>query len=66
MKFKVDENLPVEVAELLRDAGHDAITIYDEELVGAMTTRLRLFFLTKNVRSSTFDLGFADMLLSSF
>jgi predicted nuclease of predicted toxin-antitoxin system len=25
MKFKLDENLPVEVAELLRDAGHDAI-----------------------------------------
>ena len=35
MKFKVDENLPVEVAHLLTDAGHDAITIYDEKLGGA-------------------------------
>ena len=34
MKFKIDENLPVEAAELLRDAGHDAHTVGEESLTG--------------------------------
>ena len=28
-KFKVDENLPAEAAELLAGAGHDAATVFD-------------------------------------
>ena len=32
--FKVDENLPVEVAEMLRTAGHDAMTILDQDMSG--------------------------------
>jgi predicted nuclease of predicted toxin-antitoxin system len=32
MQFKVDENLPSEVAELLRRAGYDAITVVDQHL----------------------------------
>jgi hypothetical protein len=27
MKFKIDENLPVEIAELLRSARHDAMMV---------------------------------------
>jgi predicted nuclease of predicted toxin-antitoxin system len=50
MKFKVDENLPIEVAALLRDAGHDAVTIHDEQLVGADDDDIELFFEKKNVR----------------
>jgi predicted nuclease of predicted toxin-antitoxin system len=34
MKLKVDENLPREVADLLREARHDAITVADEGLGG--------------------------------
>lgn len=34
MKFKIDENLPVELAELLRAAGHDAATVHEERLAG--------------------------------
>jgi predicted nuclease of predicted toxin-antitoxin system len=34
MKFKIDENLPVEVANLLRSEGHDAVTVYEEHLAG--------------------------------
>jgi hypothetical protein len=30
MRFKVDENLPAEVAQLLRAAGHDALTVVDQ------------------------------------
>ena len=35
MKFKIDENLPVEFAELLRQAGFEADTTEDEGLSGA-------------------------------
>ena len=31
MKFKTDENLPVEIAELLRQHQHDALTVLDEQ-----------------------------------
>jgi predicted nuclease of predicted toxin-antitoxin system len=30
MKFKIDENLPVEVAEVLRQAGYEAATVHDQ------------------------------------
>lgn len=35
MKFKIDENLPTEVAQALRDAGYEADTVEDEGLSGA-------------------------------
>ena len=35
MSFKVDENLPVEVAEILREGGYDAVSVLDQELGGA-------------------------------
>jgi hypothetical protein len=31
VQFKVDENLPVEVKELLATAGHDTMTINDQK-----------------------------------
>jgi len=34
MEFKVDENLPVEVASLLQKCGHDAKTVRQEGLGG--------------------------------
>ncbi len=35
MKFKLDENLPVELVTDLQRAGHDADTVADEGLTGA-------------------------------
>lgn len=35
MNFKVDENLPAEVAAMLRDSGFGADTVGDENLSGA-------------------------------
>ena len=35
MKFKIDENLPVEAAVLLNEAGHDALTVRQQDLNGA-------------------------------
>jgi predicted nuclease of predicted toxin-antitoxin system len=61
MKFKIDENLPVEVAELLREAGHDAITIHDEKLVGADDDEIAPVFRNEERAFMTFDLGFGDI-----
>jgi predicted nuclease of predicted toxin-antitoxin system len=35
VKFKIDENLPVELVADLNRAGHDADTVVDENLAGA-------------------------------
>jgi len=35
VKIKLDENLPVELANDFRMLGHDADTVYDEGLGGA-------------------------------
>ena len=35
MKFKIDQNLAVECALILTDAGHDAMTVYQQNLAGA-------------------------------
>ena len=34
MRFKFDENMPVEAAELFRNAGHDAATVLEQSLGG--------------------------------
>ncbi len=34
MKFKIDENLPVELAEEIRAFGYEAETVFDEDLAG--------------------------------
>jgi predicted nuclease of predicted toxin-antitoxin system len=35
MNFKLDENLPLEVAAAFRDAGHEIDTVQSEGLTGA-------------------------------
>ena len=34
VRFKLDENLPAEMADLFNRAGHDAVTVLDQQLVG--------------------------------
>jgi predicted nuclease of predicted toxin-antitoxin system len=34
MKFKIDENLPAELAGLLQAAGSDAVTVAEQKLQG--------------------------------
>lgn len=36
MKFKIDQNLPIEAADLLTAAGHDAMSVYQQSLGGAL------------------------------
>lgn len=40
MKFKIDQNLPIEAADLLAAAGHDAMTVYEQSLSGAPDDRI--------------------------
>ena len=40
MKVKIDENLPAEIADDLRDLGHDAMTVVDQGMAGIDDERL--------------------------
>ena len=40
MEFKIDENLPVEIADILEAAGHDAITVLDQNLGGCEDSKV--------------------------
>ena len=61
MKFKIDENLPVEFAKLLADFGHDADTVHDERLVGAPDSVVIVTCKTERRCLVTLDLDFSDM-----
>jgi predicted nuclease of predicted toxin-antitoxin system len=61
MKFKVDEHLPVELADLLKQAGHDAVTVHDERLGGAKDDELAPVCQREGRAFVTFDLGFSDI-----
>jgi predicted nuclease of predicted toxin-antitoxin system len=61
MRFKVDENLPVEVAHLLREAGHEATTMLDQHL-GGCDDRTVASICQREARALvTLDLDFADI-----
>lgn len=61
MKFKSDENIPLEVAVDLRQAGHDALTAADQKLAGQSDVRLAEVCRTEGRALLTLDLDFADI-----
>ena len=61
MDFKIDENLPVEVAQLLSQAGHSASTALQEGLGGATDETISAAILKENLILVTLDTGFADI-----
>ena len=61
MRFKLDENLPVEATALLRDNGHDVHSIQDEQLVGAVDQSIALACQQEQRTLITLDLDFADI-----
>ena len=61
MKVKVDENLPREVANLLREAGHDAVTVGAERLSGASDGTIASLIRREGRAFSTLDLDFSDI-----
>ena len=63
MRFKVDENLPIEVAEVLQAAGHDATTVNEEGIGGAHDPDIAKVLRRENRAIVTLDVGFADIRL---
>jgi predicted nuclease of predicted toxin-antitoxin system len=60
-RFKVDENLPAEVAALLIDAGHDAVTVPDQRLSGQPDPIISAICRDEGRIVITLDLDFADI-----
>ena len=58
--IKVDEDLPGEVADLLRGAGHDARTVVQEGLKGSSDDQLWSVVQREQRCLVTADKGFAD------
>jgi predicted nuclease of predicted toxin-antitoxin system len=48
MKFLVDENLPSQVAPLIRDLGHDAVDIREIGMRGASDTEIAAYARAHN------------------
>ena len=61
MRFKVDENLPIEVAGILRAAGYDAATVNEEGVGGTQDPDLATLIQRESRALITLDLGFADI-----
>ena len=61
LKFKIDENLPKEVAELLTNEAHDAVTVNDEGMQGSLDANLAQICQMENRILVTLDIGFADI-----
>ena len=61
MDFKLDENLPVEVARLFAEAGHSASTALEQGLGGASDQTIAERCAADGLVLVTLDLGFADI-----
>jgi len=61
LKFKIDENLPAEFAEILRVAGFEAATVAEESLSGAADSALLERCRAETRVLMTLDLDFANV-----
>ncbi|MCD6289538.1 MAG: DUF5615 family PIN-like protein [Anaerolineae bacterium] len=61
LRFKVDENLPSEVAEHLRRAGYDAETVLTEHLGGSSDMAIAAICQREARTLITLDTGFTDI-----
>ena len=61
MKIKLDENLPVRLATLLKDLGHDVHTLHDELLLGHADREIWEATQKESRFLITQDLDFSDL-----
>jgi len=61
MRFKTDENLHPEVAEFFQKHGHDAVTVWDEQLRGSNDARIIEACRIEKRALLTLDAGFGDL-----
>jgi len=63
MRWKIDENVHPSVAAFLQERGHDAATIWDEDLQGTSDSRLADICRSERRTLLTLDLDFANILV---
>ena len=61
MRFKLDENLPADAADLLREAGHDAATVLEQEMGGETDPNVAAMCEREGRALVTLDTDFADI-----
>ena len=61
MRFKTDENLPSEVAELLAQAGHDALRVDEQGLSGVADPGIAAVCMVEDRAIVTLDTDFMDV-----
>ena len=61
MKFKIDENLPIEIAKLLIERGHDAKTVNEQQLKGTNDSVLINLCKQENRALVTLDTDFSNI-----
>lgn len=61
MKFKIDENLPIEATQLLQKAGHDSMSVFDEQLAGVSDAQIVERCHREERALITLDVDFADI-----
>lgn len=61
MQFRLDENLPIEAADPLRRAGHTAVTVQDQQIVGQPDPQLAIVCQSADQVLVTLDGGFNDI-----
>ena len=61
MRFKLDENLPAEMADLFQRTGHDAVTVLEEQLGGISDSDLAAVCAQERRAIVTLDMDFSDI-----
>lgn len=61
MKFKIDENLPLEAAECLAEAGYDASSIVAQRMSGTPDPQVAAVCRREDRVLVTLDMDFADI-----
>jgi predicted nuclease of predicted toxin-antitoxin system len=61
MKFKTNKNMPVEAADDLRRAGHDAVTVAGQQLAGQADIRVADVCKAEGRAVVALDLDFSDI-----
>lgn len=63
MKFKIDENLPLESADIFRNEGYETETVHDEGIAGEPDSRIYSVCLEEDRVHVTLDVGFSNILV---
>jgi predicted nuclease of predicted toxin-antitoxin system len=63
MRFKTDENLPVDVVHFLRSEGHDVHSVIDQQLAGHPDADVAKICQAESRVLITLDLDFSDIRL---